>query len=310
MLGSAQRLASPGAALQRSTGGGAVSCDDHYLMLDIVLPRGHPLVIDDVGRSYRWLAKALLEALEARGAELRAVTPGEVAALPPAERAAARLACFAGTGTYELVTRGDGRKLVGLAQRRRGGAALLQAAAYVAAPRLDVAGGARAAARPRRSACARASRASRLLEEVAPGFADASAAGRGARPVTTVVELRPRGPYHLRMTLGGVRDGTLRLTDGRCRARLRDARRAPPTRASRSAPTGRCRSRSPRPTTRAALDRLRFLLALDDDIAPFLALAERDDLLAGAGGARPRPARAAHRHAACTRSCARWPGSS
>ena len=67
-------------------------------MLDVVLPRGHPLVIDDVGRSYRWLAEALLAALAARGAELRAVTPREAAALPAADRAAARLACFAGTG--------------------------------------------------------------------------------------------------------------------------------------------------------------------------------------------------------------------
>ena len=67
-------------------------------MLDVVLPRGHPLVIDDVGQSYRWLAEALLAALAAHGAELRAVTPEEAAARPAAERAAARLACFAGTG--------------------------------------------------------------------------------------------------------------------------------------------------------------------------------------------------------------------
>jgi lipoate-protein ligase A len=171
VLGSAQRLASPGTALQRSTGGGAVSCDDHYLMLDVVLPRGHPLVIDDVGRSYRWLAQALLQALEARGAELRAVTPAEVAALPPADRVVARLACFAGTGTYELVTSGDGRKLVGLAQRRRGGAALLQAAAYVAAPRLDVPA---ALGLPLDEQERLRERLARIatLEEVAPGFAE------------------------------------------------------------------------------------------------------------------------------------------
>ena len=60
VIGSAQRLATGGTVLRRSTGGGAVSCDDRYLMLDVVLPRGHPLVIDDVGRSYRWLAQALL----------------------------------------------------------------------------------------------------------------------------------------------------------------------------------------------------------------------------------------------------------
>jgi lipoate---protein ligase len=172
VIGSAQRLAAPGATLRRSTGGGAVSCDDRYLMLDVVLPRGHPLVIDDVGRSYRWLARALLSALEAYGAELRAVTPREAASLPTADRAAGRLACFAGTGTYELVTRGGGRKLIGLAQRRRGGAALLQAGAYVAAPRLDVPA---ALGLPRDQEGRLRARLARIatLDEVAPGFAEA-----------------------------------------------------------------------------------------------------------------------------------------
>ena len=172
VIGSAQRLAAPGPALQRSTGGGAVSCDDHYLMLDVVLPRGHPLVIDDVGRSYRWLAKALLAALAAHGAELRAVTPREAAAQPPPDRAAARLACFAGTGTYELVTLTGDRKVVGLAQRRRGGAALMQAGMYVAAPRLDVAA---SLGLPRDQEARLRARLARVatLDEVAPGFADA-----------------------------------------------------------------------------------------------------------------------------------------
>ena len=171
VLGSAQRVAAPEASLRRSTGGGAVSCDDHYLMLDVVLPRGHPLVMDDVGQSYRWLARALQAALEARGAALRAVTPREAAALPIAERAAARLACFAGTGSYELVTH-DGRKLIGLAQRRRGGAALLQAAAYIAPPRLDVAAW---LGLPRDQEERLRERLARIatLEEIAPGFAGA-----------------------------------------------------------------------------------------------------------------------------------------
>jgi lipoate-protein ligase A len=103
---------------------------------------------------------------------LRAVTPREAASLAPAERAAARLACFAGTGTYELVTRSDGRKLFGLAQRRRGGAALLQAAAYVAAPRLDVPA---ALGLPRDQQERLRVRLGRIatLDEVAPGFAEA-----------------------------------------------------------------------------------------------------------------------------------------
>jgi lipoate-protein ligase A len=129
-------------------------------------------VIDDVGRSYGWLARALLAALESFGAELRAVTPREAASLPMEDRTAARFACFAGTGTYELLTRTDGRKLVGLAQRRRGGAALLQAAAYTSAPRLDVAA---ALGLPRNQEDRLRRRLASLatLDEVAPGFAEA-----------------------------------------------------------------------------------------------------------------------------------------
>ena len=181
VIGSAQRLASPGATLRRSTGGGAVSCDDNYLMLDVVLPRGHPLVIDDVGRSYRWLAKALLAAFAAHGARLRAVTPREAAAQPPADRAAARLACFAGTGTYELVTLAGDRKLVGLAQRRRGKAALLQAGLYAAAPRLDVAA---SLGLPRDQEARLRARLAGIatLDEVAPGFAEAPPPAAGLVP--------------------------------------------------------------------------------------------------------------------------------
>jgi lipoate---protein ligase len=180
VLGSAQRAGAPSAALRRSTGGGAVSCDDHYLMLDVVLPRGHRLVIDDVGQSYRWLARALQAALAERGAEVRAVTPREAARRPVPERAAARLACFAGTGSYELVT-ADGRKLFGLAQRRRGGAALLQAAAYAAPPRLDVAAW---LGLPRDKEQSLRERLALIatLDELAPGFAEAPPDAAGLIP--------------------------------------------------------------------------------------------------------------------------------
>ena len=109
------------------------------------------------------------------------MTPREAAAQPPADRAAARLACFAGTGTYELVTLADNRKLVGLAQRRRGGAALVQAGMYVATPRLDVA---TSLGLPRdQEARLRARLASvATLDEVAPGFADAPPPAAGLVP--------------------------------------------------------------------------------------------------------------------------------
>ncbi len=66
----------------------------------------------------------------------------------------------------------DDRKVVGLAQRRRGGAALLQAGMYVAAPRLDVAA---SLGLPRDQEARLRARLARVatLDEVAPGFADA-----------------------------------------------------------------------------------------------------------------------------------------
>jgi DNA-3-methyladenine glycosylase II len=109
--------------------------------------------------------------------------------------------------------------------------------------------------------------------------------------MTTAIELRPRGPYHLRMTLAGVRDGTLRLRDDG--AELVFGTPAGPAHArvvQRS--DGALQIGLAAPDDASALDRLRFLLALDDDIAPFLALAERDELLAGAV-ARARGLRAA-----------------
>jgi lipoate-protein ligase A len=135
VLGSAQRIQPSVPAgwslLRRGTGGGAVVCDPDYLMLDVTVPPSDPRALRDLAASYRWLSDALLEALRAAGASgLRPVLPEEVRGASPADRAAGRIACFAGLGPYEIVD-AAGRKLVGLAQRRRGGAALFQAALYL-----------------------------------------------------------------------------------------------------------------------------------------------------------------------------------
>ena len=107
-------------------------CDASYLMLDVALPAGDPRAGDDLAESYRWLAEELLAQLAAAGARgLRAVAPRELAGRSTADRAAARHACFAGLGPYEIVDAG-GRKLVGLAQRRRRGGMPLQAATHLA----------------------------------------------------------------------------------------------------------------------------------------------------------------------------------
>jgi hypothetical protein len=66
--------------------------------------------------------------------DLTLVEPVRLRALDEAAREAARTACFAGLGPYEVLDCG-GRKLVGLAQRRRKGGVLLQAAAYLGGDR-------------------------------------------------------------------------------------------------------------------------------------------------------------------------------
>lgn len=106
-------------------------CDEDYLMLDIALPPGDPRVLDDVTESYRWLAERLARALGELGlGDVSPVQPAEVRRLDVQSREAGRVACFAGLGPYELLD-GQHRKLVGLAQRRRRGGVLLQAAAYL-----------------------------------------------------------------------------------------------------------------------------------------------------------------------------------
>jgi len=98
--------------------------------------------------------------------------------------------------------------------------------------------------------------------------------------VTATIELRPRGPYNLRMTVGAVRDGTLRLHDDG--AELVFATVAGPAHARvAQRRDGTLSIALDAPDAPCALDRLRFLLGVEDDITPFLALAQRDSLLAG-----------------------------
>jgi 3-methyladenine DNA glycosylase/8-oxoguanine DNA glycosylase len=114
--------------------------------------------------------------------------------------------------------------------------------------------------------------------------------------VTALIALRPRGPYHLRMSLGPARDGTVRVRDGR--AELVFATDAGPAHARVAQQSdGILRIALDAADEGSALDRLRFLLAVDDDIAPFLRLAARDRLL------REPVARAAGLRAARVGTC-------
>jgi len=121
------------AVVRRGSGGGAVLCDRSLLEVDVALPPGHPLAPADVTASYAWLGEAWCEALAALGVAARTAGVDEARGVSAARAEAGRAACFASLVPHEVLT-GDGRKLVGLAQRRRGGAVLYQCAAPCATP--------------------------------------------------------------------------------------------------------------------------------------------------------------------------------
>ena len=141
VLGSAQSLEDADtelAVVRRGTGGGAVLCDAGVLLIDLAVPAGHALAPADVTDAYRPLGELLVAVLGGLGVATRTVTVEEARVMDEERRLAARRACWAGVSPHEVVLP-DGRKLVGLAQRRRGGVVLHQVAIPVTTPPARVA---------------------------------------------------------------------------------------------------------------------------------------------------------------------------
>ncbi|MFZ1545289.1 MAG: hypothetical protein WAT32_18535 [Candidatus Microthrix parvicella] len=113
---------------RRRTGGGVVVVDPQSsVWLDVVLARGDGRVSDDVGRSFDWVGSVLAGALREAGVEV-AVHRG-----PGRWDELGRLICFAGVGPGECLDR-DGRKVLGLSQRRTRDQVRFQAMAYLEVP--------------------------------------------------------------------------------------------------------------------------------------------------------------------------------
>jgi hypothetical protein len=120
VLGSTQREADADTAalaafevdlVRRRSGGGAVLLVPRQtLWVDLELPSDDELWDDDVGRAFHWLGRAWVAALGDLGVTVDVHTGGVL------ETAWSRKVCFGGLGPGEVTL--DGRKLVGISQRR------------------------------------------------------------------------------------------------------------------------------------------------------------------------------------------------
>jgi lipoate---protein ligase len=113
--------------VRRRTGGGAVwVAPQQQVWLDVWVPRHDPLWNEDVVRGAFWLGRAWCDALTALGAPAVSLLVHEAGLV---RTPASSLVCFAGVGPGEVVV--DGRKVMGLAQRRSAEGTWLQTVVHL-----------------------------------------------------------------------------------------------------------------------------------------------------------------------------------
>lgn len=130
VLGRGQRALAvePGdvAVVTRFSGGGAVWLSPDVLSLDVLLPAGHPWVTDRLTDAFDRVGRAWADGLTAVGVPDLTVHAGPSTARRRGSARDQQLAavCYATLGRGEVLW--HGRKLVGLAQRRRRHATMVQ----------------------------------------------------------------------------------------------------------------------------------------------------------------------------------------
>ncbi len=121
----------------RESGGGAVLVGPWMLSLSLALPRDHAWSVQGSLHSYRQLGRLFAETLRAGGVGAHALCPEKMndAQIALRDRGLPPLAwaCFGDLSPWEVVN-AEGRKLVGLAQRRRSTGTLLVAGLLVERP--------------------------------------------------------------------------------------------------------------------------------------------------------------------------------
>jgi lipoate---protein ligase len=100
-------------ARRRSGGGAVLVAPDDPIWIDAWVPRRDPLWLDDVARAFDWIGDTWGRALASLGVAGTSVHRGGLSA--PTRWSS--LVCFGGVGTGEVLD-GDGRKIVGISQRR------------------------------------------------------------------------------------------------------------------------------------------------------------------------------------------------
>lgn len=109
--------------VRRLSGGGAVLVESNNIVwFDVVIPADDPLWVADVGRAFWWLGDVIASALDAQGISAD-VHKGALL-----QSQWTKQACFAGLGPGEVLV--DGRKAVGVSQRRTREGAVFQCSLY------------------------------------------------------------------------------------------------------------------------------------------------------------------------------------